>query len=193
MLFPPKLFYTSTKKPEVGLVWKIFCSRILKKRKKIWWRPLQSPPRLAKGAQKPKLSNSWIFFIFPCNHQIFGLTTVIWCWLTRYNYNLRFRGPRGPSQGPQGPIPEAPGAYPRGPRGPSEWPLGFKNVKNIKLGQIHGQYVVSDTHCPALHDYELVCKEAGQRPRRGRSPVEHGNFHLFVLANKVDKRLQRAD
>ena len=62
-------------------------------------------------------------------------------------------------------------------------------MKNIKLGQIHGQYVVSDTHCPALHDYELVCEEAGQRPQRGQSPVEHGDFGSFDLSNKVDKML----
>ena len=40
-----------------------------------------------------------------------------------------------------------------------------------------GQYVVSNTRCPALHACELEWKEAGQRPRRGRSPVEHrGTF-----------------
>ena len=35
-----------------------------------------------------------------------------------------------------------------------------------------GQYVVSDTRCPALHDCKLEW-EAGQRSRRGRSPVEY--------------------
>ena len=40
-----------------------------------------------------------------------------------------------------------------------------------------GQYVDSDTCCPALSDCELEWGEAGQRPRRGRSPVEHrGTF-----------------
>ena len=37
--------------------------------------------------------------------------------------------------------------------------------------------MVSDTHCPALSDCELEWGEAGQRPRRGRCPVEHrGTF-----------------
>ena len=52
------------------------------------------------------------------------------------------------------------------------------------LGQqvAQGQYVVSDTRCPALHDCELEREEAGQRPQRGRSPVEHrGTFvHSFI-------------
>ena len=40
-----------------------------------------------------------------------------------------------------------------------------------------GQYMVSDTRCPAVHDCEFEQGEAGQRPRRGRSPVEHrGTF-----------------
>ena len=49
-----------------------------------------------------------------------------------------------------------------------------------------GQYVVSDSRCPALHDVGFEWWEAGQRPRRGRSPVEHrGTFvrssiHLFI-------------
>ena len=49
-----------------------------------------------------------------------------------------------------------------------------KNDQNDQNDQqvAQGQYVVSDTRCPALSDYE-----AGQRPRRGQSPVEHrGTF-----------------
>ena len=39
-----------------------------------------------------------------------------------------------------------------------------------------GQYVVSDTRCPALHRCNSEW-EAGQRPRRGQSPVKHrGTF-----------------
>ena len=45
MLFPQKLFTTTTKKPEVGLVWKIFCSRTLKKEKNLVGTPLE--PSLA--------------------------------------------------------------------------------------------------------------------------------------------------
>ena len=40
-----------------------------------------------------------------------------------------------------------------------------------------GQYVVSDTRCPALHDFELEWEEAGQRPQRGRCPVEHRGIY----------------
>ena len=43
-----------------------------------------------------------------------------------------------------------------------------------------GQYVVSDTRCPALHGCESEWEEAGQRPRRGQSPVEQGDFCLSV-------------
>ena len=40
-----------------------------------------------------------------------------------------------------------------------------------------GQYVVSDTRCPALHDCGLEGEEEGQRPQRGQRPVEHmGTF-----------------
>ena len=51
-----------------------------------------------------------------------------------------------------------------------------------------GQYVVSDTHCPALHG----CKsewEAGQRPRSGQSPVEHMglSFVFWAAAPKGTK------
>ena len=39
------------------------------------------------------------------------------------------------------------------------------------------QYVLSDTRCPALHDCQLKCEEAGQWPQSGQSPVEYrGTF-----------------
>ena len=41
---------------------------------------------------------------------------------------------------------------------------------------VQGQYVVSDTHYTAVHDCEYECGEEGQRPQRGRSPVEHGEL-----------------
>ena len=42
--------------------------------------------------------------------------------------------------------------------------------------------MVSDTLCPALSDCELEGREAGQRPRRGQSPVEHrGTFVRSAL------------
>ena len=48
----------------------------------------------------------------------------------------------------------------------------------------HGQYVVSDTRCPVLHDCKLEW-EAGQRPQRGRSPVEHrGNLSVHLSVNR---------
>ena len=33
--------------------------------------------------------------------------------------------------------------------------------------------MVSNARCPALHDCEFELGEAGQRPQRGISPVEH--------------------
>ena len=52
----------------------------------------------------------------------------------------------------------------------------FRYDKPVAQGQ-YVYYVVSDTLCAALHDCEFKWKEAGQRPRRGRSPVEHrGTF-----------------
>ena len=47
----------------------------------------------------------------------------------------------------------------------------FEKKKTKQVAQ--GQYVVSDTRCPAVHDCKFEWGEAGQRPRRGRSPVEH--------------------
>ena len=58
----------------------------------------------------------------------------------------------------------------------------YSKKKYMLLGRkeeqvAQGQYMVSDTLCPALSDCELELGEAGQRPRRGRSPVEHrGTF-----------------
>ena len=58
--------------------------------------------------------------------------------------------------------------------GPQDW--DFKgDVEQVA----QGQYVVSDTRCPALSDCELEWEGAGQRPRRGRSPVEHRGI-LFI-------------
>ena len=56
--------------------------------------------------------------------------------------------------------------------------LHFCRVHKYRNQQVaQGQYVVSDTRCPALSDCESEGGEAGQRPRRGRSPVEHrGTF-----------------
>ena len=52
-----------------------------------------------------------------------------------------------------------------------------KKAKKRREQVAQGQYVVSDTRCPALHNCELDWGEAGQRPRRGQSPVEHrGTF-----------------
>ena len=49
--------------------------------------------------------------------------------------------------------------------------------KEKKEPVAQGQYVVSDTRCPALSNCESEGGEAGQRPRRGQSPVEHrGTF-----------------
>ena len=46
--------------------------------------------------------------------------------------------------------------------------------------------MVSDTRCPALHDCEMEREEAGQRPRRGRSPVEHrGTFVCPFVRSSV--------
>ena len=42
----------------------------------------------------------------------------------------------------------------------------LKELKMIKP-VAQGQYVVSDTHCPALLDWEFQWGEAGQRPQRG--------------------------
>ena len=54
------------------------------------------------------------------------------------------------------------------------------NLQSWQVAQ--GQYVVSDTRCPALHDCELVWEEAGQRPWRGRSPVDQrGTFVLPAI------------
>ena len=39
---------------------------------------------------------------------------------------------------------------------------GFSNKQVAQ-----GQYVVSDTRCPTLHDSEFVSGEAGQWPNRG--------------------------
>ena len=50
--------------------------------------------------------------------------------------------------------------------------------------------MVSDTCCPALHDCELVCEEAGQRPRRGRTPVEHRG--TFVCPERAALKLEMA-
>ena len=55
-----------------------------------------------------------------------------------------------------------------------EFPSVCKNMKQVA----QGQYLVSDTRCPALQGCKLEW-EAGQRPRRGRSPVEHRGL-LFV-------------
>ena len=53
--------------------------------------------------------------------------------------------------------------------------------------------MVSDTRCPALSDCELAGGEAGQRPRRGQSPVEHfhsvEHFRSFVLPEEGDVML----
>ena len=47
----------------------------------------------------------------------------------------------------------------------------------MKKQVAQGQYVVSDTRCPALHDCKFEWEEAGQRPKRGQSPVQHrGTF-----------------
>ena len=49
----------------------------------------------------------------------------------------------------------------------------MNNKKQVALGQ----YVVSDTRCPAVHDCEFESGKAGQQPQRGQSPVEHrGTF-----------------
>ena len=44
--------------------------------------------------------------------------------------------------------------------------------------------MVSDTRCPALHDCEMEREEAGQRPQRRGSRVEHretcSSFHPFI-------------
>ena len=45
-----------------------------------------------------------------------------------------------------------------------------------------GQYLVSDTSFPHLHDWVFGREEARQRPRRGRSPVEHSR--TFVCPTK---------
>ena len=42
-----------------------------------------------------------------------------------------------------------------------------------------GQYMVSDTLCPALSDCELELGEAGQWLRRGASSVEHRGTFIF--------------
>ena len=55
--------------------------------------------------------------------------------------------------------------------------------------------MVSDTRCPALHDCEFEQGEAGQRLRRGRSPVEHrGTFVCsFICLSVLDLRHETAD
>ena len=70
----------------------------------------------------------------------------------------------------------------------SNFEVANGNKKNIKRNEIkqvaQGQYVVSDTRCPALHDCEMEREEAGQRPQRGQSPVEHrGTFVCPEMAN----------
>ena len=46
--------------------------------------------------------------------------------------------------------------------------------------------MVSNTHCPALHDCEFEGGEAGQQSQRGRSPEEHrGTF--FILPEKPER------
>ena len=43
----------------------------------------------------------------------------------------------------------------------------------------------------ALHNYKLKWEEAGQRPQRGRSPVEHrGTFVRPEMANGLRKQIQ---
>ena len=55
-------------------------------------------------------------------------------------------------------------------------PTGVNRAKDKKQ-VAQGQYLVSDTRCPALQYCEIKWEEAGQRPRRGQSPVEHrGTF-----------------
>ena len=41
------------------------------------------------------------------------------------------------------------------------------------------QYVVSNTHRPALHDFELEWEVAGQRPQRGWNPVKHRGIFVY--------------
>ena len=53
--------------------------------------------------------------------------------------------------------------------------LDFSQNKQVA----QGQYVVSDTRCPALSDCELEWGEAGQRPQRGQSPIEHRGTFIF--------------
>ena len=104
MLSPPKLFNTLTKKPEVGLIWKIFCSRALRKRKKIWWRPLRSPPRLAKGAPKTariaKVEQFLDFFLFSMELLDFWYN---YCHLVLVN-TLQLQYKAQELEGPLGPI-----------------------------------------------------------------------------------------
>ena len=55
--------------------------------------------------------------------------------------------------------------------------LSKSKYDRMKEQVTQGQYVVTDTRCPALSDCESEGGEAGQRPRRGQSPVEHrGTF-----------------
>ena len=61
--------------------------------------------------------------------------------------------------------------------------LNDSQVTNMNKQVAQGQYVVSDTRCPAFHDCELDWEEAGQRPQRGRSPVEHRGTFVREMAN----------
>ena len=49
----------------------------------------------------------------------------------------------------------------------------MKEEKKETKPVARGQYVVSHTRCPALHDCPLVLDKAGQWPRMRRSTVEH--------------------
>ena len=68
------------------------------------------------------------------------------------------------SSPPHPPSPKSPGPY----LSLEGWYVWYNEEQVAQ-----GQYVVSDTRCPPLSDCELEWGGAGQRPRRGQSPVEH--------------------
>ena len=59
--------------------------------------------------------------------------------------------------------------------------FGYVSIKPVA----QGQYMVSDTRCPALYVCEYRWWLAGQRPRRGWCPVEQGDFRPFGFESTI--------